>query len=636
MVLGVAPLWTALACAAQAGPAELPPAQLTIDSGTITTPVSPMLYGMMTEEINHSYDGGLYAEVLQNRTFRGSWQGVEHWDLVRHGNSEAAMEIDRSNGPSKALPYSLKLTVSAAAQRAQTGLTNSGYWGIALKPRATYRGSFYAKVSDASIGPVTARLINDRTGAVIAEATVPVHAGDWSQYSYTLTTGAVAVSMQNHLELTVAHPGTIWMQLASLMQPTFHDRPNGNRPDLMERMAALHPTFLRLPGGNYLEGDTLRDWYNWKETIGPLVDRPGHQAPWGYWSTDGLGLLEFLDWCEDLKIEPVLAVYAGYSLRQQHVNPGTDLEPYVQSALDEVEYVTGDASTKWGAERAKDGHPAPFPLHYIEIGNEDFFDHSGSYDARFAQFARALKAKYPQYKLIATMPVKETNADEQPDVVDDHYYKPWGDMLDFTHHYDDAPRTGPKIFVGEWATLSGSPTPNFGGALADAAWMTSMERNSDLIIMAAYAPLLINVNGGQWGTNLIGFNAATSYVSPSYYAQALFAGHLGDGTPKTTISGGGKRFYYSATVDSKDHVLHLKLVNASNEEQPLTIDLEGAKGAHTARLNTLHAATYEATNTINDPEFIHPVESTLKVAGGTWKHAVPGLTIEVIDIPLDR
>ena len=208
-------------------------------------------------------------------------------------------------------------------------------------------------------------------------------------------------------------------------------------------------------------------------------------------------------------------------------------------------------------------------------------------------------------------------------------------MLDFTHHYDNAPRTGPKIFVGEWATLAGSPTPNFGGALADAAWMTSMERNSDLIIMSAYAPLLVNVSGGQWGTNLIGYNGATSYGSPSYYAQALFAGHLGDGTPKTTISGGGKRFYYSATVGSKDRVLHLKLVNASNEDQPLTIDLDGVKGVHSTKVYTLHASTYEATNTINDPKFIHPTDSVIKVSGGSWKHTVPGLTIEVLDIPLD-
>ena len=624
----------ATAAAAAQGGHTAPAAQLTIDPATQVHAVSPMLYGMMTEEINHALDGGLYAELLMNRTFRASWQGVEHWDLVRHGGASASFEVDRKSGPSKALPYSVKVTVADAGTGA--GLSNAGFWGVPVKPHTEYQGSFYARVDDAGVGPVRARLIQDGTGAVLAEATVPVHAGDWAQYHYTLRSGVAAASAKNHLELTVAHAGTVWIQLASLMQPTYRGTPNGNRPDLMEKMAGLHPTFLRMPGGNYLEGDHLRDWYNWKETIGPLVDRPGHQAPWGYWSTDGLGLLEFLEWCEDLKIEPVLAVYAGYSLQQEHVNPGKDLEPYVQSALDEVEYVTGDTSTKWGAERAKDGHPAPFPLHYIEIGNEDWFDKSGSYDARFGQFAKALHGKYPQYKLISTAVVKETAADEQPDVQDDHYYKPSGEMLDFTTHYDNAPRTGPKIFVGEWATLSGAPTPDWGGALSDAAWMTSMERNSDLIVMAAYAPLLVNVDPGasQWGTNMIGYDALSSYGSPSYEAQALFGGHLGDVWPKSSLDGAQPRFYYSATVDSKTNVLHLKLVNANDQPQRLQVTLNGVSGTHTAHVATLHGATFEATNTLDHPHLIHPVESTLSVGGGAWMHTVAPLTIQVIDIPL--
>ena len=641
MVQTVAARWWAgalLAVVSATGGAQTassrPAAQLAIDPGTIVHPVSPTLYGMMTEEINHAFDGGLYAELLMNRTFRASWAGVEHWDLVRRGNAQASFEVDRANGPSKALPYSVKLTVTEPG--AGSGLSNAGYWGIPVKPQTRYEGSFYAKVDDAGIGPVTARLIHDETGAVLAEARVALHGGEWSQYHFTLTTGVATASTKNHLELTVAHAGTVWLQLPSLMPPAYKGTANGNRPDLMEKMAGLHPTFLRLPGGNYLEGDHLRDWYNWKETVGPLVDRPGHQAPWGYWSTDGLGLLEFLEWCEDLKIEPVLAVYAGYSLQQEHVKPGKDLEPYVQSALDEVEYLTGDSSTRWGAERAKDGHPAAFPLHYIEIGNEDWFDKSGSYDARFGQFAKALHHKYPQYKLISTAPVKEKDADEQPDVQDDHYYKPSGEMLDFTQHYDNAPRSGPKIFVGEWATLSGAPTPDWGGALADAAWMTSMERNSDLIVMAAYAPLLVNVNPGasQWGTNMIGYDALNSYGSPSYYAQALFGGHLGDSWPKSTLDGANARFYYSATVDSKSHVLHLKMVNANDQPQRLNITFDGVHGVRTAHMVTLHGATFEATNTLQQPEAIHPVDSTAKLTGGSWPHTVAPLTIEVIDIPL--
>jgi alpha-N-arabinofuranosidase len=620
--------------AAQSVSTPAPAAKLSIDASKIVSSVSPTLYGMMTEEINHAFDGGLYAELLQNRTFRPSWVGIEHWDLVRNGNAGAAIQVDTASGPSTALPHSLKLTVRVANPGSEAGVSNSGYWGIALRPHTVYKGSFYARAEDATIGPITARLISDIDGAVAAEAHVSLKAGPWSRYEYTLTTGPILASTTNHLQLTVAHAGSLWLQLASLMPPTFHDRPNGNRVDLMERMAALHPHFLRLPGGNYLEGDRLDDWYNWKKTIGPLVDRPGHQAPWTYYSSDGLGLLEFLEWCEDLHIEPVLAVYAGYALRGDHIAPGDDLKPFVQSALDEVEYVTGDTSTKWGAERARDRHPAPFPLHYIEIGNEDEFDKSGSYDARFAQFAKALRKSYPQYKLIATTPVKESSSDEQPDVLDDHYYKPPAEMMDFVRHYDNAPRNGPKIFIGEWASMAGTPTPNFASALGDAAWMTSMERNSDLIVMASYAPLLVNVNPGamQWSPDLIGYDAMTSYVSPSFYAQSLFAGHLGDGTPQSSLNGAEDRFFYSVTLGSSDHVLHLKLVNAATSDQPLAIDLQGAT-AHTASITSLHGSSYEATNSMRDPDRIVPKSASERLPAGVWHHTVPALTIQVIDLP---
>lgn len=610
-------------------------AKLSIDANEIVHPVSPMLYGLMTEEINHSYEGGLYAELISNRTFRSDWAGLQRWELVRHGSAEASVSIDKTTGPSTALNSSAKLVITSATESNTAGLGNPGWWGIGLKPHTEYKGSLYAK-SDSLSGPLMVRLIGNKSGLTLAETSIKLSGGDWKQYTYSFKTGAIAASAENHIEFTVSQPGTLWLQDVSLMPPTYANRENGNRIDLMEKMAAMKPTFLRLPGGNYLEGDRLQDWYDWKKTIGPIVDRPGHQAPWSYWSTDGLGLLEFLEWCEDLKIEPVLAVYAGYSLKGEHVKAGKDLEPYVQDALDEVEYVTGDVNTKWGAQRAKDGHPKPFPLHYIEVGNEDWLDHSGSYKERWPQFARALHTKYPQYKLIATAPVKATDKLEEADVVDDHYYKHTADMLDFTKHYDDAPRTGPKIFVGEWATLAGTPTPNFGAALADSAWMTSMERNSDLIIMSAYAPLLVNVNpqGSQWGTNLIGYDAATSFGSPSYYAQVLFAEHLGDGVPKSTLTDAGARFYYSATVDSKTNILHLKLVNASDKEQPLEVHIKGLTGPHLAKITSLHGASYEATNTITETSIVRPLYSSAQVTGDSWKYTAPALTIEAVDIVL--
>jgi alpha-N-arabinofuranosidase len=617
------------ACAAQGAPA-----QLSIDTQDAGKVVSPMLYGLMTEEINHSYDGGLYAQLLSNHTFQGrSWQASGTWDLIRNGNAAAGAEVDKATGPSAALPTSLKLSVSMASPGNEAGLSNMGYWGIPVLAHTKYEGSFYAK-TDGDLGPLTIRLVSDKTGATLASTTATVSGNSWQQYKYSLTSGVVAPSDKNHIEFTVAKTGTLWVQLVTLFPPTYNHRENGLRIDLMEKMAAMHPHFVRLPGGNYLEGDTMKDWYNFKETIGPLVDRPGHMAPWTYWSTDGLGLLEFLEWTEDLKVEPVLAVYAGYALKHDYAKPGKDLEPYVQAALDEVEYTTGDVSTKWGAQRSKDGHPAAFPLHYIEIGNEDWFDKSGSYDARFAQFALALRKKYPQYKLIATAPVKES-ANAEPDVIDDHYYKSPSEMFDLVKKYDDAPRNGPKIFVGEWATRSGVPTPNFGDALGDAAWMTGMERNSDLIVMASYAPLLVNVNPGgmQWATDLIGYDALKSYGSPSYYAQMLFGAKIGDSQPRSEIAGAKDRFFYSVTKDSKK--LYVKLVNASNTAQPLAIEFKGlSSAAHTAVMQSLHGGSYLATNTITEPEVIHPVDGVLHFSGSKLTHSVPALTIEVVEIPL--
>jgi len=603
-------------------------ATLKIDTSKAVSKVSHELYGLMTEEINYSYDGGLYAELVRNRTVRADWSGVQHWYLVEQGNSRASMEGDKTTGPSAALPNSLKLTVQQADPSDRAGLENEGYWGILVTPNTEYKGSFYAKSDGAAA--VTVRLVDDFTGKAAAESVVPALTGDWKKYDFTLKTGNTTAGTANHLALTLDKPGTVWFSLVSLFPPTYMNQPNGFRIDLMEKLADMHPKFLRLPGGNYLEGDHINERFDWKKTIGPLVDRPTHRSPWGYQSTDGMGLLEFLKWCEDLHMQPVLAVYAGYSLMQEHVNPGPDLEPYVQDALDEIEYVTGGPDTKWGAERVKDGHPAPFALKYVEIGNEDMFDKSGSYEGRYAQFYKAIKAKYPDLQLIATMPIKNM----RPDVIDDHFYRRKEEFFNDTTHYDKTDRSGPKIFVGEWATREGSPTPNFGAALGDAAWMTGLERNSDIVIMASYAPLLVNVNPGgmQWESDLIGYNAASSYGSPSYYAQVMFSSYVGDETVASNLTGAGSRFFYSVTRNAKKGKLYLKLVNASSLPQDVNIQLGGGKIGSAATLVSLHARTNEATNTILEPTRIVPVKTQLKNVSADFHHTVPGYSIEVLDI----
>ncbi|HEU5458561.1 MAG TPA: alpha-L-arabinofuranosidase C-terminal domain-containing protein, partial [Terracidiphilus sp.] len=445
---------------------------------------------------------------------------------------------------------------------------------------------------------------------------------------FTLKTGAMATSANNHLVLTVAHPGTLWLSLVSLFPPTYKNTPNGTRIDLMEKLAAMHPQFLRFPGGNYLEGNHISERFQWKKTLGPLVDRHGHPSPWGYFSTDGMGLLEFLEWCQDLHMQPVLAVYAGYSLEQEHVNPGPDLEPYVQDALDEIEYVTGDANTKWGAERVKDGHPAAFPLTYVEIGNEDQFDRSGTYEGRYEQFYKAIKAKYPNLQLIATAPLKNF----KPDVLDEHYYVRATQNFHDANHYDSADRNGPKIFVGEWATREGTPTPNMGAALGDAAWMTGLERNSDIIIMASYAPLLVNVNPGgmQWETDLIGYDALRSYGSPSYYAQVMFAGYLGDHTLTASLSGAGPKFFYSVTRSAAKKQIYLKLVNAASTPQQVDINLKGAGIDPSAKLVNMSAKDTQATNSIDHPTVLVPVDSTVSDASGALHHTMPPYSIQVL------
>jgi alpha-L-arabinofuranosidase len=609
-------------------PAQAPTFTIQADQPIAT--VSPTLYGLMTEEINFSYDGGIYGELVRDRTIGRGFGSLGHWPMVARGNAVVNVSADETTGPSTALTRSLRVTVSKASANAPAGVQNDGYWGIPVRPHTLYQGSFWAK-TDTPGTTVTVSLQNNQTGVVAAWITVNSLTSEWKQFTFMLKTEEVAISSDNHLILTITHPATVWFNLISLFPPTYHARPDGNRPDIMKLLAAMQPKFLRLPGGNYLEGDHVADRFDWKKTIGPWTDRPTHQSPWRYRSSDGMGLLEFLEWCEDLKMEPVLAVYAGYSLQQDHVDPGPALEPYVQDALDEIEYVTGGADTKWGAERIKDGHPAPFPLRYIEVGNEDQFDRSHSYDGRFAQFYHAIKQRYPNLQVIATTSIKGAT----PDVLDEHFYMSAQQSFSEAHHYDAYDRKGPKVFVGEWATREGDPTPNLEAALADAAWLTGLERNSDLIIMASYAPLFVNVNPGgmQWATDLIGYDALTSYGSPSYWTQEMFSTHLGTEVVASTLDNAPPRVYASVTRDDKKHKLFVKVVNATSTPEPLAIALTGVKRlAPQATLTTMSGKTPNATNSITHPDAVKPVTRPVAITGAKFAETFAPYSVNVLEL----
>ena len=622
----------------------------TVDATGPLAKVSPMFYGLMTEEINHSYDGGLYAELVRNRAFLDDKTAAEAWSVVNENGGEASMALDPTNGPNDQLTASLRLNVTRAGKDPPAGVANSGYWGIPVLPHTRYHASLLARAEPGFTGPLIVSIVSEDGQTVYASGKVSGLTAQWGKFDLSLKTGRLTATTKARFQITLEQPGTVWLGFVSLFPPTWNGRPNGLRKDLMQMLVDMNPKFLRFPGGNYVEGDTIDTRFDWKKTIGPIEQRHGHLCPWGYRSTDGLGLLEFLEWCEDMKAEPVLAVYAGYSLKGAHVNPGPDLAPLVQEALEEIQYVSGAADTTWGARRAADGHPAPFKLQYVEVGNEDWFDRSGSYDARFAQFYDAIKAHYPQLKVISTIgndqPETARVHSRKPDMTDEHYYNATDEFLrmapEYARNYD---RGGPEIFVGEWAAHEDAkikpwepaarqqpPTPSLKAALGDAVFMAAMERNADLIKMQCYAPLLVNVNPGarQWRPDLIGYDAISTYGSPSYYAIQMFSRNFGDQVlpvraAETSVQG-------AATRDSRTGEIFIKLVNPNPASEPLRLSLKGiAKLSAKASTITL-AGDPEDSNLILEPGKVVPVNSTLSQVKPDFIYTLPPNSVVVLKL----
>lgn len=630
---------------------------LTIAADRVKARIDPGFYGLMTEEINFAYEGGLYGELIRNRSFKAeagyAYQAEDpvYWRTV----GAAEISLDKKHKLNDALDLSLALTIRSASAQQPAGIVNAGYWGIALRPDTAYTVSFYAK-AEGDAGPLTATLAKTG-GAAVASGTVHGVGAEWKKFELTLRTGRdLQPSKDNVFTLTAVRPGKLWLQQVSVFGPTFKNRANGMRPDLMELMGAMRPKFLRFPGGNYAEGDTFGQRFEWKKTLGDTAQRPGHRSPWNYWSTDGMGMMEFLLWCKDLGMEPLLNVFAGYALNGERLSTPEDLAPYVQEALEQIEYIIGDTRTKWGAQRAKDGHPEPFAMRYVEIGNEDFFDKSGSYDKRFSIFYKAIKAKYPQLQLISTMAASATPS-QRPDIVDEHTYA-WGEVQMYEHlnDYDQRPRTDPKVFVGEWATHEGWPMPNMKAAVADAAYLASLERNADVVLMAAYAPLLANVSqvmghsrdkSMQWSTNLIGYDALRAYGTPSYHVQKMFAEHQGD----VVLESAGREIPSWTTARKTFPSLHwvatrkgeagkpgrmqLKLASRAATAQPVRVQLGGLKKvAPTGTLTVLSSADPTDGNTLDEPMRVAPRTQTLRGIAKEFTLTLPAYSVAVLEFEI--
>ncbi|MFI9383462.1 AbfB domain-containing protein [Kutzneria sp. NPDC052558] len=622
-VVGLPGPWSASA-------ADAPGVSLTADVSRTTTSVNRTQFGDIVEDINHSVEGGLGANMVRNSTMKEN--GIASWSAVTAGGGAGAVALDTTQPLNSANGNSLRLSITANAHGQRVGVANNGFYGVGVAPSTKYTATFFAKSDGTFHGGLTVDL-ESTTGAVHAKATVPAVSSTWTKYSVTMATDRnTPVSTANRLVIAADGVGagsSLYFDVVTCQPPTYHG--TGLRTDLMDKLAATRPGFFRVPGGNYLEGNTLSTYFDWKKTVGPIENRPGHQNDaWGYWSTDQVGLKGYLDLAEQTGAQPLLAVFAGYTL-DHTVVPQGQLAPYVQDALDEIQYAIGATNTKWGAQRAADGHPAPYDVHYVEIGNEDWFDGSGSYSSyRFPMFHDAIKAAYPQLQLVASASVTSRPVD----VIDDHYYS--DDTSYFTnaaHYYDGTSRNGPKHLVGEYATTNGTranPTGTLAGAISEAGFMTGMVRNADVVIGASYAPALSDVSDFQWPTNEIAFDAATSYGSPSYWVQHIFGANTGDYVVQSSLAGAAAGVN-SVVTRTKSGTVYVTVANPTDSPVTSQVVLNGTTRIRPTGTATVLTGDPNSRNTITAPNTIAPTTSTF-AASSSFSYTFPANSVVALKV----
>ena len=484
--------------------------------------VASTLWGIFFEDINCSADGGVYAELIRNRSLEDT-DKPDHWTLVTAGSGKGSIGVSLEKPMGKNLVTernrrSLCLKVEQADADAPVGVANDGFWGIALKEGAQYKLSLNARGGDGFGGPLVVSL-ESKDGKVYAKETIKTVGEDWKKFQFTLTSSGT--DPKARLVVRASQKGAVWLDMVSLF-PKDTWKNHGLRTDLMNMLDGLKPSFVRFPGGCWVEGDTMKFAYRWKDTVGDVATRRTHYNIWQYYATHGLGFHEYLQMCEDLRAEPLFVINCGMSHKENV--PMDQMGPYIQDALDAIEYCNGPADSRYGAMRAKSGHPAPFNLQFLEIGNENG---GPAYHERYALFNDAIKARYPEMQLIAN-DWSGVPKNRPLDIIDEHYYSTPEFFMQQSDRYDKYDRKGPKIYVGEYAVTQGCGQGNLRAAIGEAAFMTGMERNSDVVTLASYAPLFANVNYKKWNPDLICYDSARSYGLPSYYVQQLFSQHRGD------------------------------------------------------------------------------------------------------------
>ena len=604
-----------------------------VNTKKVGAKVQPTMYGIFFEDINYAADGGLYGELVKNRSF-------EFPDALMGWKAFGKFEV-KNDGPFERCPHYVVLGYSGHNDAA-TGLQNEGYFGIGIDKGEDYRFSVWAKAVSGD-ATVEVSLVDENTmeeHQEFATAELKVSGNEWKKYELVLK--PTKTVQKANLRLLLKGKNSVALEHVSLFpKHTFKDRDNGMRRDLAQALYDLHPGVFRFPGGCIVEGSSLEQRYQWKNSIGPVENRPLNGNRWlstfnyrlfpDYYQSYGLGFYEYFLLSEDIGAEPLPVLNVGMACQYQNWNnpkahvPVDSLQPYIQDCLDLIEFANGDVNTTWGKKRAEMGHPAPFNLKFLAVGNEQW---DNLYYERLRPFVKAIKAKYPNIKLIGTSgpdsegkmfdkgwkAMKELKAD----LVDEHFYRDEHWFLSHGLRYEDYDRKGPKVFAGEYACHGkGKKWNHFETSLYEAAFMTDLERNADVVDMATYAPLFAHVDGWQWRPDMIWYDNTRMFKTVSYYVQQMYACNKGTNVLPLTMKGkavagqeGQDGLFASAVVDKQKGEVIVKVANTSDKTQEVTLNLNGLKGSRSASLTTLQCDNMDAENTLDNPNKIRPVETT--------------------------
>lgn len=637
--------------------------KLVVDVSDSKAKIQPTMYGIFFEDINFAADGGLYAEMIKNRGFEFEepmmgWLEPNSNRFSLNTNSGAAEIIKTQGGTSNR-------NFCRVSINNDTGyvLLNEGFRGMGIKKDVRYRLSLLAAKQSGDIQKINFSFVNN-DGKVLGKTSVIIEGEDWTAYTAQLT--AMDTEAKARLKITFEGTGVIDLDMISLFpEDTWEGRKNGLRKDLVQLLYDLKPGFLRFPGGCIVEGRTLAKRYQWKKTVGAVEDRTvlvnrwntefRHRLTPDYFQSFGLGFFEYFQLAEDIGAEPLPILNCGMACQFNtgELVPLEQLDPYVQDALDLIEFANGPVSSPWGKIRSDMGHPKPFNMNYIGIGNEQW---GQQYIERYKIFEKVLKEKYPDITIVSAVgpfpegelfdyamdEMKELNAE----IVDEHYYKPPEWFRENSTRYDSYDRTGPKIFAGEYAAQSvaiASPDNknNWECALSEAAFMTGLERNADLVVMTSYAPLFAHADAWQWTPDLIWFNNLSSYGTANYYVQKMYSTHRGTDLLSIFFEDrkavtGQNGIYSSAVKDSDSGELFIKLVNTSDKLQQVFIELKNQKLEEKADVLKLTSENLSDVNSFDHPEKISPTESQIEVENNHIKTGIDPYTFLILKIGLKQ